>query len=196
MVMVMRKQTAGTKGRAATAKTAGKTTKASAARAATAKPKPQTKRATATARAGAGSGRAGATKTTARAKSARPQTKPARAAEESAIRNNRTQYQILEAAASRTSLGDGPMPVTVAASLMRNVANECIRHLRPRGSGKCTVPEFNVILERKTKPATKAHPGYNPSTREKITIPAKPARTVVRARAGKRLLDSIGVAAS
>jgi nucleoid DNA-binding protein len=39
------------------------------------------------------------------------------------------------------------------------------------------------------KPATAAHPGVNPFTKEEIMIKAKPARRVVRVRALKALKD-------
>ena len=199
----MKKSTAGK------VKPTSKTTEQPAARAATAKAKPQTKRATATARSGERSGRAGTAKSTAaksakpqtkratpaRAKTAKPQTKPARAAE-SAIQSDRTARQILDAAAERTPFGDGAMPQTLALNFMENYAREAGRHLRKRGSGRCTIAGFNVTLKRATRPATKARPGYNPSTKEKMTVPAKPARTVVRARVGKRYLDSIGLTVS
>jgi nucleoid DNA-binding protein len=41
------------------------------------------------------------------------------------------------------------------------------------------------------KPATKARDGVNPFTGEPITIAAKPARNVVRARVLKSLKDAV-----
>jgi nucleoid DNA-binding protein len=49
------------------------------------------------------------------------------------------------------------------------------------GSGVFTVPGL-LRITVKRKPATKARPGINPFTKEPITIKAKPARNVVRAR--------------
>jgi hypothetical protein len=200
----LKRSTTQTKARAgATLKTPAKrnapAARSTTARSAAAANRPQTKPAT-KARAGTqkrASAKSGSTpKPQATRARAKPQTKPARL-EESAIRSDRTAQQILAAAAKRTPLGDGEtVPQTVAVNFMENFAHECGRHLRPRGSGKCTVAGFNLILERKTKPQTKERVGYNPQTKQPMTVPAKPARIVVKARVGKRFHDAIGLSTS
>ncbi|MFO0550386.1 MAG: HU family DNA-binding protein [Polyangiaceae bacterium] len=47
--------------------------------------------------------------------------------------------------------------------------------------------KFRIV----SKPATKARPGFNPKTREPITIPAKPKSRTVRARVIKVLKEAV-----
>jgi nucleoid DNA-binding protein len=62
--------------------------------------------------------------------------------------------------------------------------------LSKKGPGQFTVPGL-LKLRLIHKPATKARPGINPFTKEAITIKAKPARNVVRARPLKGLNELI-----
>jgi nucleoid DNA-binding protein len=57
-------------------------------------------------------------------------------------------------------------------------------------SGSFVLPGFAKFVVSK-KPATKARPGTNPFTGEAITIKAKPARKVVRARPVKAVKDAV-----
>ena len=59
-----------------------------------------------------------------------------------------------------------------------------------RKNGTFTIPGLAKITVTK-KAATKARPGVNPFTGEKITIKAKPARKVVKLRALKNLKDFV-----
>ena len=59
-----------------------------------------------------------------------------------------------------------------------------------RGNGLFTLPGL-LKLKVVKKPATKAKPGINPFTKEKIMIKAKPARNAVKALPVKALKDSI-----
>jgi nucleoid DNA-binding protein len=63
------------------------------------------------------------------------------------------------------------------------------RELR-KGPGIFTLPGL-VKLRVHRKPATKAHPGINPFTKQPTMIKAKPARNVVRARPLKALNDLV-----
>lgn len=190
-----------TKGRAGGAKTPAKRNDDPAARSTTAKTaaaasRPQTKPAT--------KAKPGAQKRTSakssgrdkphRASAAKPQTKPARGpmpsagdGQEPAIRKTRSGKEIVDAMAEETG-----QPQTIVRSVLENLGRQVRRHLRPRGSGRVTIPELHVSLRRVAKPATKSRQGYNPATREAITVAAKPARIVVQARVLKRFREQIG----
>jgi nucleoid DNA-binding protein len=64
------------------------------------------------------------------------------------------------------------------------------RELGKKGPGVVTLPGLLKIKKVK-KPATKARPGRNPKTGEPMTIAAKPAKTVVRARPLKALQEMV-----
>jgi nucleoid DNA-binding protein len=64
------------------------------------------------------------------------------------------------------------------------------REVGKKGPGQVTLPGI-VKLQVKLKKATKARPGRNPKTNEPITIPAKPARKVLRARVLKVLSEVV-----
>ena len=59
-----------------------------------------------------------------------------------------------------------------------------------RGTGMFTLPGL-CKMTVKRKPATKARPGVNPFTGEKITIKAKPASKAVRIRPLKALKEMV-----
>jgi len=58
-------------------------------------------------------------------------------------------------------------------------------------NGSFVLPGFAKFVVIK-KPATKERPGINPFTKEPITIKAKPARKVLKARPVKAAKDSVG----
>jgi nucleoid DNA-binding protein len=58
------------------------------------------------------------------------------------------------------------------------------------GAGQFTLPGL-VKIQLKRKKATGPRKGRNPSTGEEITIPAKPARNIVRARVLKPLQELV-----
>lgn len=62
--------------------------------------------------------------------------------------------------------------------------------LGKKGPGTFVIPGL-IKLRLVRKPATKARPGINPKTGEPITIKAKPATNVVRARVMKSLKDVV-----
>lgn len=64
------------------------------------------------------------------------------------------------------------------------------RELR-NGAGQFTVPGLGVKLSVTKKPARKARRGRNPATGEEITIAAKPAHSVLKARVLKRFKDKV-----
>lgn len=59
------------------------------------------------------------------------------------------------------------------------------------GAKQFTVPGLGVKLSVAKKPATKAREGRNPATGETITIAARPAHKVLKARVLKRFKDKI-----
>lgn len=60
-----------------------------------------------------------------------------------------------------------------------------------KGPGLFVLPGL-LKIKVENKPATKARPGFNPATKEPITIKAKPAHKVIKVRALKALKDVIG----
>jgi nucleoid DNA-binding protein len=64
------------------------------------------------------------------------------------------------------------------------------RELSKKGPGEVVLPGL-LKLSVVTKPATRAHEGLNPFTKEPMTYKAKAARKVVKARALKTLTDAV-----
>jgi nucleoid DNA-binding protein len=64
------------------------------------------------------------------------------------------------------------------------------KELGKKGPGLFVIPGL-IKLKRVHKAATKARPGFNPATKEPITIKAKPARTVIKAQPLKALKDTV-----
>ena len=74
------------------------------------------------------------------------------------------------------------------ASVIASLAN--VGHRELKKSGVFVLPGFAKFVVIK-KPATKERPGINPFTKEAITIKAKPARKVLKARPVKAAKDSL-----
>lgn len=64
------------------------------------------------------------------------------------------------------------------------------RELGKKGPGEVVFPGL-LKLTLVIKPATRAHEGINPFTKEPMTYKAKPARKVVKIRALKALTDAV-----
>jgi nucleoid DNA-binding protein len=128
-----------------------------------------------------------------------PRTRPAAArpppskheTEDPAVRKMRSEIEIIDAVAQRTN-----QPRTVVRGVLDTVGREVRRHLKPRGSGRVSIPGLGISLRRVNKPATAERQGYNPMAGKPITIGARPARIVVRAKVLKKLRDTIGAAKS
>jgi nucleoid DNA-binding protein len=73
-------------------------------------------------------------------------------------------------------------------SVLSSLANVGYREIN--GAGAFVVPGFAKFVVIK-KPATKAHKGINPFTKEPITFKAKPARKIIRARPVKAAKDAV-----
>ena len=79
------------------------------------------------------------------------------------------------------------LPVKEVKKTMRILFEVMVRELRD--GGRCVIPNIVVLATRK-KAASKAQ---KKNVFGKICVyPAKPARTVVRARVAKRLRDAMG----
>jgi nucleoid DNA-binding protein len=64
-------------------------------------------------------------------------------------------------------------------------------HLKKGGAGQCSIPGL-MKIKTVRKPATKQRKGINPFTGEETIFKAKPARTVVKVMALKKLKDMAG----
>jgi nucleoid DNA-binding protein len=100
------------------------------------------------------------------------------------IKEKQTKSQILSAVAEATGLSKKDVQAVLGAT--RDIAG---RHLGKNGSGEFTVPEINVKLVRKNKPARKAGMARNPFTGEMVKVAARPASFSVGARPLKSLKD-------
>lgn len=74
--------------------------------------------------------------------------------------------------------------------IMDAVSDMINEHLKKRGPGEFVLPglaKFKVVH----KPATKARQGINPFTGQPTTFAARPARSIVKIRALKKLKDMV-----
>jgi nucleoid DNA-binding protein len=75
-------------------------------------------------------------------------------------------------------------------SVFETMAAQIKKSLGRSGAGAYTVPGLMKLVVQR-KPATKAHPGINPFTKEETIFKAKPARNVVKVRPLKNLKDMV-----
>jgi len=75
-------------------------------------------------------------------------------------------------------------------NVIDELSNAIARHVKPKGPGEFKMPG---LLKIKTirKKATKARKGINPFTGEETVFKAKPARTVVKVVALKKLKEMV-----
>jgi nucleoid DNA-binding protein len=76
------------------------------------------------------------------------------------------------------------------AKFFDELTNLIKRELGKKGPGVVTLPGL-LKIKKVHKPATKPRQGRNPKTGEPMTIPAKKARTVVKALALKGLKEMV-----
>ena len=96
-----------------------------------------------------------------------------------------TKSQLMTSIAESTKL-----PKKSVAAVVESLCEHIVRHLKPKGAGKFTLPgtaKFTGV----NKPARKARKGVNPFTGEEIMIKAKPASRGVRIRPLKALKDQV-----
>ena len=96
-----------------------------------------------------------------------------------------TKSQILAGIAESTGLSKKQVQ-----SVFDALTDHVKAQLGKKGSDVFVIPGL-IKLRLVKKPATKARPGINPKTGETITIKAKPATNVVRARVMKALKDMV-----
>lgn len=110
---------------------------------------------------------------------------PGPARKMTAIQKPMTKAAMIQEMAQNTGLNKKQV-----SSVLDELAILIERHVKKRSSGQFTLPGL-MKIEVKKKPAAKAREGMNPRTGEKITIPAKPARKVVKVRPLKSLKEMI-----
>ncbi len=93
--------------------------------------------------------------------------------------------EVLTAIAESTGLSKKQV-----GSVFDELSNLISRNLGKKGPGMFNVPGLMKIVV-KHKPATKAHKGINPFTKEEQMFKAKPARNVVKIRPLKALKDMV-----
>ena len=76
------------------------------------------------------------------------------------------------------------------AAVFEELSTLASRHLRKGGAGEFVIPGL-VKCRVINKPATKARKGVNPFTGEEMVFKAKPARSVVKVRALKKLKEMV-----
>jgi len=77
-----------------------------------------------------------------------------------------------------------------ALSALDTINAIIVQQLGKRGPGEVLIPGLLKLIAV-DKPATRAHTGINPFTKEPMTYKAKPARKVIRVRPLKALKDAI-----
>ncbi|MFO0558498.1 MAG: HU family DNA-binding protein [Polyangiales bacterium] len=82
------------------------------------------------------------------------------------------------------------LPKKKVAEVFDALSEVIKKQLTGRGPGEFVLPGLLKVRVVK-RPATKEREGINPQTREKITIPAKPASKRVRATALKGLKEMV-----
>jgi len=99
-----------------------------------------------------------------------------------AIPEKQTKTQVILSIAEATGVAKKDVNL-----VLKSLAEHIHRHLKKKGSGEFMIPEAAIKVIRKTRPATKKRMGRNPATGEAIQIAAKPAKTVVKLKAMKKL---------
>src|SRR5574340_760848 len=86
--------------------------------------------------------------------------------------------------------GESGLTKKQAASAIDALNATVTRQLGKRGPGEVIIPGL-LRLAVAEKPATPAHEGINPFTKEPMTYKAKPARRVIKVRPLKGLKDAV-----
>lgn len=114
------------------------------------------------------------------AKAAKPAAKSA-----TAVKEAFTKSELLTSIADNTGLSRKDV-----GNVLEELTNAIARHIKPKGPGEFKMPGLFKIKTIKKK-ATKARKGINPFTGEETTFKAKPARTVVKVQALKKLKEMV-----
>ena len=122
----------------------------------------------------------------AKAAPAKPAKKAAQPAQKTtAIRDKMSKTQMLTHLATETGLTRAQV-----GAVLDELEVLIMRHIKKRSVREFTLPGLLKIAAVR-RPATKKRMGRNPATGEQVEIAAKPATTVVRLRALKRLKDMV-----
>ncbi len=96
-----------------------------------------------------------------------------------------TKTEIYSALADKTNLSKKDV-----AAVFDGLSELIQKEIGKKGPGQFVLPGL-LKIQVVHKPATKARAGFNPATKEPITIKAKPAHKVIKVRALKALKDFI-----
>jgi nucleoid DNA-binding protein len=99
------------------------------------------------------------------------------------IKEKYSKTQILDDIATSTGLSRKQV-----AGVLDSLTSVIEAHVNKRGAGEFVLPGL-LKISTVRKPAVKARKGINPFTKEEVMFKAKPATTVVKVRALKKLKD-------
>lgn len=99
------------------------------------------------------------------------------------VKDRYSKTQILDEIAASTQLTRKQV-----ASVLDSLTDVIENHVNKKAVGEFVLPGLLKINTIK-KPAVKARKGINPFTKEEVTFKAKPATTVIKVRALKKLKD-------
>lgn len=117
------------------------------------------------------------------AKAPKPVVKAAKAS--SSVKEPFTKTELLSSISESTGLSRKDV-----GNVLEQLASAIERHVKPKGPGEFKMPGLFKIKTIKKK-ATKARKGINPFTGEETMFKAKPARTVVKVQALKKLKEMV-----
>lgn len=117
------------------------------------------------------------------AKAPKPAVKAAKA--NSSVKEPFTKTELLSSISESTGLSRKDV-----SNVLDQLASAIERHVKPKGPGEFKMPGLFKIKTIKKK-ATKARKGINPFTGEETMFKAKPARTVVKVQALKKLKEMV-----
>jgi nucleoid DNA-binding protein len=102
-----------------------------------------------------------------------------------AIQSPMSKSQVLSEVAASTELSRKQV-----AGVLEEITGLIKRHIGKKGPGSFTLPGLFKVTTVKKK-AVPARKGINPFTGEETTFKAKPARTVIKIRALKKMKDMV-----
>jgi len=108
------------------------------------------------------------------------------ATKQTTIKERYNKTQILDAIATGTALSRKQV-----AAVLDSLGDVIGAHVKKNAVGEFVLPRL-LKISTVRKPATKAHKGINPFTKEEVMFKAKPATTVVKVRPLKGLKDMMG----
>ena len=101
------------------------------------------------------------------------------------IKDRYSKTQIIEQIAASTELSRKQV-----AAVLESLGDVIEGHINKKAVGEFVLPGLLKITSVK-KPAVKARKGISPFTKEEVMFKAKPATTVVKVRALKKLKDMV-----